>query len=252
MYLISGRHDGLDLLHHFPHFICQCQLISCLSSGNGKIDGIEPVYPVIGSRFLFGACHPYQSVQGNGIPFRSPDLNFRRKKITFLAIRYPHQPDPFPTAARIIFADTQELLIVTFRNGLLDILHTNVKGRELYIVIFYPPFHGRSPAQFHLVDTVQSRQERLDPVLSVPLDDNRCGRRIQRKGHERTRRLVIGTLGGYDRIADSLGQLRPELPDQGGHLEAGHLDVGMLVQLHPDITASIVGSGIDIPDSRHP
>ena len=153
---------------------------------------------------------------------------------------------------RLQLTNPQKLPAVPFLNGGQDILYPHPDALQLHIVVHDAPLHGRGTAQFHLIHPVQCRNQRLDVLLAVLLYHDGRGGSVQRVGHERTRGVPVAPLRGDERIAHPLGKLRPQLPDKGGHLKAGHPDIRMAVQLHVDAPAPVVGSGTDATDAVHP
>ena len=252
MYLISGRHHGFSFGYDFLNLLCQCKLVGGFGCGNGEVDRVEPVDTVIRCGLLLGTCHPHQTVERDHVSVLRPDGNLRRHETVRAALRGTYKPYPFGSAAFLQFAYTEKLPAVTLGDGVQNILYRYTGAFKLHIVIHYPPFHGCGTAEFHLIHPVQCRKQGLYALLPVLLYHYRSGRSIQRIGHERTRRVVIASLGGDERVAHTVGKLRPQLSDKCGHLKPCGIYIRMPVKLYPYISTPVVGSGGDVPYTVHP
>ena len=252
MDFVSGRHHGLRFGYHLPDLLRQGQLVGRFRGGDGQIHRVQPVDAVVRCGLLLRARHPDQPVQRHHAPVGRLHRNLRGDKPLRTAFGGTHQPYPFRPVVRLQLTNPQKLTAVPFLNGGQDILYPHPDALQLHIVVHDAPLHGRGTAQLHLIHPVQCRNQRLDVFLAVLLYHDGRGGSVQRVGHERTRGVLVAPLRGDERIAHPFGKLRPQLPDKGGHLKAGHPDIRMAVQLHVDAPAPVVGSGTDATDAVHP
>ena len=116
-------------------------------------------------------------------------------------------------------------------NGCLQVGQRQPQTGKLGIVVLQLPLHRGSPCKFYLIYSLQLSQYRLDVFFGITLDEVRTGRCIERIGHERPFGILVGTTGPYQGIAYPIGQLGPCLADDGRHLKACHVYIGVLVQL---------------------
>ena len=67
---------------------------------------------------------------------------------------------------------------------LADVRQCHTQQAQLFTVIFQSPLHGRGTAEFHLIDTRNICQPRLDMLLGILLNQYRGGGGVQGEGHE--------------------------------------------------------------------
>ena len=116
-------------------------------------------------------------------------------------------------------------------------------------VVFQPPFHRRGAAHVDAVNARYAAQPGLDLVLGEALDDDGRGGGVQRVAHERAFLLVVRPAHPQERVAHLLRQVRPRLADDGRGLEAGGVDVRVLVQLHVDPSPAVARGRADFLDA---
>ena len=136
-------------------------------------------------------------------------------------------------------------------NGCLHIGHADAMLCQLPIVVSEAPLLGCSPREIYPIDACQLSQHGLHVHLCPLLYHVRIYGRIDGIGEEGPRSLIVCLLCADDGIAHACWQLWPRLADDGGDLEAQHVYIGVLVELHGDASAAIVGHRLHLLYANH-